>query len=415
LSEPTASAASKPSWQVRFPALSYHNYRLWFAGSMVAAFGGWMQSTAQGYLIYDLTKSAEWLGYVSFVAGVPTWIFMLFAGVVADRVPRRNLLICTQICMMTLALVLATITLMGIVQPWHILVLAFLLGTVNAFDAPARQAFTLEMVEKEDLANAIALNGTMFNTAVALGPAIGGLIYALAGPGYCFLISGLSAIGPITALVMMKLRPMAISLRHSPMLTDLREGLNYVIHDRTVRILVVLVGVYSLFGMAFATLLPAWSVDVLGGDSTTNGLLYSARGLGALVGALWIASLGRFNYKGKLLTIGTIAMPITILIFSQVRWLPLSLFTLALTGLAFIPVFNLANALVQTTTPDALRGRVMGVYSLVFMGMWPLGGLWAGTVAERAGAPAAVALGGCITLVFAILLYIFAPRVRAME
>ena len=415
MSEPITPAASKPAWQVRFPALGYHNYRMWFVGSMVAAFGGWMQMTAQGYLIYDLTKSPEWLGYVTFVGGVPTWLFMLFAGVVADRVPRRKLLICTQVCMMTLAFILAAITLMGIVQPWHILVLAFLLGTVNAFDAPSRQAFTLEMVEREDLANAIALNGTMFNTAVALGPAIGGLIYSLAGPGYCFLISGLSAIGPITALVMMKLRPMVTSIRHAPMMTDLREGVSYVAHEPTVRILVLLVGVSSLFGMAFSTLIPAWSVDVLGGDSTTNGLLYSARGLGALIGALWIASLGRFNYKGKLLTAGTFAMPITILIFSQVRWLPLSLLALVLSGLAFIPVFNLANALVQTQTPDALRGRVMGVYSLVFMGMWPIGGLWAGTVAAHVGAPAAVAFGGAVTLVFAIILYVFAPHVRAME
>jgi MFS family permease len=413
--ETTVPLTRKPGWQTRFPALAYPNYRIWFLGSMVAAFGMWTQSTAQGYLMFDLTQSPIYLGYVSFAGGVPTWLFMLYGGVVADRVPRRILMLMTQSCMMVLAFTLAVLTLTHVVQPWHILLLAFLLGVVNAFDAPARQAFVLEMVEREDLANAIALNATMFNTATSLGPAAAGLIYAVAGPGWCFLLNSLSFAGPITALLMMKLKPLPARLRVASVMVEMKEGLQYVLHEPTVRILVMLVGMTSLFGLSFATLIPAWAVQVMNGDETTNGLLYSARGFGALLGALWISSLGRFKYKGKLLTIGSLAMPVMIIIFAFVRWLPLSLLVLVATGLTFIPVVNLANALVQTLTPDHLRGRVMGIYTLIFMGMWPLGGLWVGTVAERFGEPVAVLIGGCVLMAFVIALYVFVPRLRALE
>ena len=176
----------------RYPAMSYPNYRLWFVGQMVSLFGTWMQSTAQGYLIFQLTNSPAYLGYVSFAAGLASWIFMLYAGVVADRVPRRSMLIVTQTTMLLLAFILAALAFLHLVQPWHIIILAFLLGVANAFDGPARQAFTLEMVERHDLANAIALNSTMFNSATFIGPAVGGITYSLVGPGWCFLLNGIS-------------------------------------------------------------------------------------------------------------------------------------------------------------------------------------------------------------------------------
>ena len=411
-SEPTLTS---PAWHNRYPALIYPNFRLWFVGQVIAAFGMWMQSTAQGYLVYELTQSPAYLGYVSFANGVPTWLFTLYGGVIADRVPRRTLMLITQTSMMILAAVLATLTLLHLIQPWHILVLAFLLGVCTAFDNPARQAFTLEIVDRQDLANAVVLNSMMFNLATTVGPAMAGFTYALVGPGWCFALNALSFTGVLSILVLIKVKPVALTPRGRSVLNDMKEGLKFAAGEPSVRALLFTVGMISLFGMPFTTLFPAWAVRVLGGDATTNGLLQSARGAGSLISAIVIASLGRFNYKGKILTAGTLTLPIMILLFSQVRWLPLSLLTLVGCGLAFIPIVNIASALVQTYTPDHLRGRVMGIYTLIFFGMWPLGGLWAGAVAQRFGEQAAVALGGSIVLVLAVAVYVFIPRLRALE
>lgn len=409
------SSSGSSAWQDRFPALAYPNYRLWFAGQIVSLFGTWMQSTAQGYLVYELTRSPAYLGLVSFAAGIPTWLFTLYGGVIADRIPRRTVLIVTQTCMMLLAFILAALTALGMVQPWHIVVLAFLLGTANAFDAPARQAFTLEMVQRQDLANAIALNATMFNAGTAVGPAVAGFVYALFGPAWCFLLNGISFVAVIAALIIMKLAPLAKSARRASTLSDLKEGLSYVVHQPVVRTIMMVAGAMSLFVMAYATLLPAWAVNILGGDATTNGFLQSARGVGALTASLAIASLGRFNYKGKLLTAGTIMLPLTVLLFAQVRWLPLSLIALVGVGMAFMPTMNMGNALVQGQVPDALRGRVMSVWTLVLMGMMPMGGLWAGTLAQQIGEPPAIMIGAIVGLAVALGVYILFPHIRKLE
>jgi MFS family permease len=414
----TATATSAPDgsgWRERYPALTYPNYRLWFVGQMISMFGTWMQSTAQGYLIFQLTKSPAYLGYVAFAGGLPTWIFTLYGGVIADRVPRRTLMMVTQSTMMVLAFILGFLTFTNMVQPWHIIVLAFLLGVANAFDAPARQAFTLEMVERKDLANAIALNATMFNSATALGPAMGGLTYSLVGPGWCFVLNGLSFIAVIVALFLMKLKPFVAPMMQRSTASALREGLGYVRHQKTVLTLMFIISVITFFGLSFATLMPVWATDVLGGNATTNGLLQSARGLGALIGALTIASLGRFNYKGMVLTAGTFAMPIMLLLFSQARVLPISLVLLVGIGLAQIPIMNMSNALVQILVPDALRGRVMGIYTLAFFGAMPIGGLWAGTVAHYIGAPATIAIGAVMILATATGVFIFLPNIRRLE
>ncbi len=384
-------------------------------GQLVSLFGTWMQVTAQGYLVFELTHSPAYLGYVTFAAGLPSWLFMLYAGVVADRMSRRNLLVVTQTCMMLLAFILAALTFSGLVQPWHIVVLAFGLGVANAFDAPARLAFVLEMVDREHLTNAIALNSAMFNMATSVGPAVGGITYALIGPGWCFTINGITFIAVIVALLMMKLKPLAVPTRRSSTLVDLKEGLSYVAREPVVRALICLVGVTSLFGLSFITLIPAWAVTILGGDATTNGLLQTARGVGALSGALLIASLGQFRFKGKLLAFGSFGFSITLLIFAFVRWLPLSLLTLVGVGTSLILFLNLANGLVQTLVPDSLRGRVMSIYSLIFFGFLPLGGLWAGTVAEHFGAPITVVIGSLISLGFAVLVWAVVPRLRAVE
>ncbi|MDI7278148.1 MAG: MFS transporter, partial [Anaerolineae bacterium] len=364
---------------------------------------------------YELTESARYLGYVAFASGVPSWLFMLYGGVVADRVPRRTLIIVTQTAMMLLAFVLSALTFLGLVRPWHIVALAVLLGTCNAFEAPARQAFVLEMVEREDLVNAIALNATMFNSASAVGPAVAGIVYAQLGPAWCFTVNGISFLAVIAALLAMRLRVQPGRTGRRPVLADLREGLGYVVAHPSIRALVGLVAVTTLFGVSFATLIPAWAVRVLGGDARTNGMLVSARGAGALIGALTIASLGRFRYRGRLLTLGTFAFPAGLIVFSMVRWLPMSMLTLLAVGAAQIMVMNLANSLVQTEAADRLRGRVMSIYSLVFFGLLPIGGLLAGAVAQEIGEPATVMISALIGVGFAGAIWTRIPRLRALQ
>ncbi len=403
-------------WAETFAALKSRNYRLWFFGQMISLFGTWMQTTAQGFLVFELTHSPIYLGYVAFASGVPTWLFMLYAGVVADRMPRRSLLLITQTAMMILAFILAGLTFLNLVQPWHIILLAFGLGIANAFDAPARQAFVLEMVDREDLTNAIALNSSMFNSATAFGPAIAGVTYAAFGPAWCFTINGISFLAIIVGLLAMKnLNPQPKLKQQNSVLIDLKEGLSYVFSHPMIRILIGLVGVTTLFGVSFVTLIPAWTVRILHGNASVNGLLLSARGLGALISALTIASLGRFKFKGKLLSFGTYAFPIGLTAFALARWLPLSVLALIGVGWASILIFNLANALVQTLTSDQLRGRVMSAYSFTFFGFMPLGGLLAGVVAEKIGEPATILLWALILIGSAASIWTFLPKIRELQ
>jgi MFS family permease len=404
----------RPSIRQAFASFKYRNYRLWFNGQLASLVGTWMQTTAQGFLVFELTNSPAYLGYVGFAAGVPSWLFTLYGGVASDRMSRRKLLIITQTSMMILAFILAALTFANLVQPWHIVVLAFLLGIANAFDAPARQSFVLEMVEREDLTNAIALNSTMFNSATAVGPAVAGVTYALLGPAWCFTINGLSFITVIIALAMMDIKPQ-LRARRASALADLKEGLRYTAAHPTIRLLIIVATVTSLFGMGYATLLPAWAVAILHGDSATNGFLQSARGVGSLFGAFMIASLGHFRFKGRLLTLGSLVFPILLLAFAVVSWIPLSLLMLVGVGWGFMVLLNMANALVQTLVPDELRGRVMGVYTFGFFGMMPVGALLAGAVAELTNEPITVVLGALIMLGFAAWLWLRMPQLRALE
>jgi len=395
-----------------FAALAYPNYRLWFYGQMTSLAGTWMQSTAQGYLIYQLTRSTAYLGFVGFASGIATWIFTLYGGVVADRVPRRRLIVITQSFSMLLAFVLAALTFLRLVMPWHIIVLAFGLGVVNAFDAPARQSFVLEMVDRSVLTNAIALNSTMFNAAMAFGPAIGGIVYALVGPGWCFTINGLSFVAVIVALASMRLAPWSPPVARASAMADIREGFRAVGSDKRILAIIALMCSVSLFGMSFVTLIPAWAVQVLGGDSTTNGFLLSARGVGALAAALMIASLAHRRFKGRLITVASFGFPVVLALFSLVRSLALSLVILLVVGAVNITINILANALVQSMVQDAVRGRVMAIYMLSFFGFMPLGALLAGTVASAAGVPVTIAASAACTLVCALVVARAVPTLR---
>ncbi|HEY3382651.1 MAG TPA: MFS transporter [Vicinamibacterales bacterium] len=399
-------------WQQTFAALQHQNYRFWFWGQLVSLFGTWMQATAQGFLVYELTHSARYLGFVGFAAGVPMWALTLYGGVAADRFSRRSLMVVTQTVMMTLAFILAALTFLHVVQPWHIILLALLLGTANAFDAPARQALASELVPREDLTNAIALNSTMFNTATAIGPAVAGVAYAVFGPGWCFTINGLSFIAVIIALRLMKLEHRPAARREGGSFAQLTEGIRYVLREPVIRTTIGVVAVTSLFALSMATLVPAWAVEVLHGDATVNGLLLSARGVGSLVGALLLASLGRMAARGRLLTVGSLVYPTLLFVFALVTWLPASLVVLAGVGVGTILVLNLANAIVQTSTPDDLRGRVMGAYTWIFFGCMPIGALWTGLTAEHLGEPVALVINAGLAMLFALAALLFFPRLR---
>ena len=404
-----------PQLDHTFAALKYPNYRLWFFGQVVSIIGTWMQATAQGFLIYELTKSAAFLGVVGFASGLPTWLFTLYGGVIADRISRRKLLIITQISMMVLAFVLAILVFTKLVQPWHIIVLAFLLGVANAFDAPARQAFVVEMIDREVLTNAIALNSTIFNIGTVIGPAIGGLVYAWVGPAWCFTINGISFIAVIVALALMHLPPLEkIVNKTRATISDLLVGVRYAWGNANILTLEIIVAAVSIFGFGMMTLMPAWASSVLHGDVRTNGWLLSARGVGSLAGALMIAYLGGRNIRGKIWAIGSILMPIGLILFGTLKILPVSLLMLVVIGWSFMAVLNTTNAMIQSWVPDALRGRVMSVHILIFMGTAPIGSLLAGTLAEKLGEPTTVLINAGVLLVVTWLVIFLRPSMRQL-
>jgi len=410
----SALAPAPSFWQRTFIALQYPNYRLWFTGQLLSLIGTWMQITAQGFLVFELTQSPVYLGYVGFAAGIPSIVLMLFGGVIADRVARRNLLIITQSAMMILAIILAALTFSGTMQAWHIVLLALALGTANAFDAPAAQAFVLELVDRKDLPNALALNATLFNLATVVGPTVAGLTYAAFGAAWCFTINAISFLAVIVALLRMRLPARELTRRAQSALNQVKEGLRYTLAHPILRTLIAVPAVAILFSTAYATLLPAWAVDVLGGNATTNGLLQSARGAGSLLGALMIAAVGHLGRQGRWLTIGTFVYPGLLLVFAAVRWVPLSFLVLAGVGWGGMLVYNMSNTLLQLHVSDEMRGRVMSISAMTVFGGMPLGSLWSGALAQAIGPPLTIVAGALIMLAFAVLFWVRAPQLRRL-
>lgn len=395
-----------------FAALKYPNYRIWFVGQTLSLLGTWMQHTALGFLMFELTRSSAYLGYIGFATGAPTWFFMLYAGVVAERMPQRTMLYATQTAMMALAFILAGLTFSGLIQPWHILVIAFLLGIAIAFDAPARQTFVTELVPLENLTNAIALNSTMFNLGAALGPTLAGLTYAAFSPAWCFTINGISFLAVLSALAAMQLKPRPVRHHTGSTLDELKTGLRYVASHTVIRPIIVMVAVATLFGFSFFILVPAWAVKILGGDATTNGILQSARGVGAVWSALTIAYLGQNGRKGRMLTVGTFALPLMLFVFAFARILPLSLVVMTGMGASFILILNLSNSLIQGLVSDGFRARTMSVFTMVYFGLLPVGSLWMGYAAETVGERGAALISAAAILALALALWLLAPQVR---
>ena len=402
-------------WARTFASLQHRNYRLFFFGQLVSLVGTWMQNVAQLWMVYALTNSPFKLGVVAFCAGVPVLAFSLWAGVVADRVPKRRLLLLTQTAMMTLAFILAADVFLGTVQWWHVAILAFLLGTANAFDAPTRQAFVVEMVGRRELMNAIALNSAMFNSARIIGPALAGVTLAAVGTAWCFVLNGVSFLAVITGLALMDVKPYVGAASTESPFKQMREGVSYIWHQPTVRPLITLVAVSNMFAMGYTALLPAFAQDVFHAGTVGYGLMSTAVGLGALSGALVIASLGNYQHKGLVLTAGNLLFPTMVLAVSLSKSFHLTMGFLVVAGLGFMTQNATANTLVQTTVPDGLRGRVMSVYMMVFQGLFPIGSLIAGSVAEKFGVPAGAAFGGTIALAYDLYLFWRVPQIRRMR
>lgn len=383
-----------------------------------------MQSTAQQYLIYDITNSTVLLGFVTFMSGVPTLVLTLLGGVIADRFSRRNLLVITQATMMLLAFILAGLVFLHIIEYWHIIILATLLGIANAIEAPARMSFVMELVDdRKDVSNAIAMNATMFNMAVVIGPAVSGMVYFLVGPGWCFVINGFSFVAVIIALLMMRIPPIEKLGTRSSIFRDIGEGIRYVFAKPLLLWLIITLGVVSLIGFGFVAQSPAWAKSVLHGDERTNGWMLTMRGIGSLIGALTVAALGRRKIHGKLWAIGTIMLPVGILIFAIIPWLPVtnvwmvvaSYLALIFAGVSLMLVANTSNAMVQIRSSDQFRGRVMGLYTLIFQGGMPIGSLIIGAVAAGIGLPSTILIGAVILFLFMILVWLLKPQIRKLE
>lgn len=396
-----------------FAALRYPNYRKWFVGQVLSLMGTWMQSVAQGWLVYQMTGSRFALGTIAFIGTLPTLFLMLPGGVVADRVSKRKLLIATQSCMMVCAFALAALAWTGLLQVWHIGVLAFMLGVANSFDSPARLAIVTELVDdREDMHNAIALNAMMFNLARVIGPAVGGLVLAVAGAGWCFALNGASFLAVLIALLLMVTPDDVGRASGRRVFADIGEGIQFIAHHQVVRPIMLLVGAAALFGFSYAVLLPAYASDVLHVDEAGYGFMNAAVGGGALVGSLGIASLSRRGNRGMILTAGSLLFPLALLGLAFTRSFYPALALLLLVGLGFVAQNVQANTLIQTIAPDTLRGRVTSVYSLMFFGTAPFGSLLAGAVAQTVGASRAIAAGATMSLIFALGVIIFAPAVR---
>ena len=385
-------------FSTRFRALKHRNFQLFIIGQLISLIGTSMQNLAQQWLVYRLTHSVVLLGVFGFASQVPMLLLAWMGGYVGDRYNRHRGVIVTQTCSMVLAFVLAGLTLTHIVRAWHLIVIALLVGIVNAFDVPIRQSFFVHMVGKEDLPNAIALNSSIFNGARVVGPAIAGFTILLVGEGGCFFLNGLSFVAVLVALLMMHIPRTATKSADESPVRSFIQGFRFAMHDMPIRSALLLLSVLSMFGLQYSVFLPIYASEILHGDERTLGLLMSAVGLGALLGSLQFAA--RTHYRGLAKWIATVCTvcAVGLLVFSQATVFWLCALVLFVVGYAATSQMAATNTIIQERVPDEMRSRLMAVYATMFMGLQPIGALVAGGVAKRIGAPHALLTFGCIVL-----------------
>jgi len=409
LAQPRRVVTGGISWRKTFSALRHRNYRLFFSGQLISLIGTWMQMVAEGWLVYQLSNSAFLLGFVRFLNTLPVTLLSLIGGAVADRSDKRRILVATQISAMTLALALSVLVYLHVVKVWHVAALGLLLGIVNAFDIPTRQSFVVEMVGKEDLMNAIALNSSMFNGARIFGPALAGILIGVVGLAGCFFFNGLSYIAVIIGYLAMQLPAVVAKTDHPPMWEATMEAFRHVASNRVTRTIIILVAIVSLFGWPYTVLMPVFARDVLHVGAKGYGYLMALNGVGAFAGAMTLASLGNYPNRRRLVFGGLTGFSIMLFVFAMSRIFWLSGLALVCSGWFMLLFFATANTSVQMRTPDELRGRVMGIYSLAFIGLSPIGSLLAGAIARATSASFAVGLGAVVCALSALIVHDLVP------
>jgi len=393
--------------------LKYRNYRLFFYGQGISLIGTWMQGVAISWMVYRLTHSAFLLGVIGATVQIPTFLFTPFFGVLVDRWNRRRILLVTQILAMTQAFILTILTITGNITIWQIIALSIFLGAVNAFDMPTRQSFVVEMVDRrDDLGNAIALNSLMFNSARLLGPAIAGVIVAIAGEGICFFLNGVSYFAIILALLKMKIEPRKTQGQDSHLLKDLKEGFAYTFGFAPIRNVLLLFALVNLMGVSYSVLMPVFAKEILGGGPHTFGFLISAIGVGALMGAFYVASRKDTHGLKKIIPSAAGIFGIGLVAFSFSRILWLSLLLLMIAGFGLMVQIASSNTALQVLTDDDKRGRVMSFYTMAFMGMVTFGSLLVGGLASRIGTPNTLFISGASCILGALF---FARKISSMS
>lgn len=396
-----------------FRALKNRNFKVFFLGQLVSLMGVWIQNIALGWLVYRLTDSAVWLGIIGFAGQIPALFLTPFAGVFADRLNRRKVLIVTQIIPMAMAFTMATLILTNSVLVWHIAVVAVINGIVLAFDNPFRHSFFLEMIgDKELLQNAIALNSTLFNSARFIGPMIGGFLIALVGEGYCFLVNGVTSSAVVISLLIINVSPTNKNTEHKSVISDLVEGAKYAFSFKPIRFLLILVITTGFFGMPFQVFLPVFARDILGGDSQLLGFLTGALGAGALTGAVYLASRKGMKQLPRMIFFAAILFAVGLMSLSLSTSIILSLVLLYFTGFGMIIQYASTNTLIQTIVDDSKRGRVMALYAMSFLGVTPVGSLLLGAVSGAIGVQITLFISSIVCLGAAAL---FSRRVNIVK
>ncbi|MRR13887.1 MFS transporter [archaeon] len=394
-------------------AFRSRNYRLFFVGQSFSLIGTWMQQVALSWLIYRLTGSAMLLGIIGFVSQIPSLFISPVAGVLADRWDRRNLLLATQCLAMVQAVILSALVIAGVIRIWEIILLSVLMGIVNSFDVPIRQAFVVEMVEaKEDLANAIALNSSMFHGTRLIGPALAGILIGIVGEGVCFLVNAFSYLAVICSLMAMATIPAAPHASDRRIIPELREGFTYAYRSTPIRYILMLLSFVSLLGIPYVVLLPVFAREILHGGAHTYGFLMTASGIGSLAAALYIAARKNVFGLGRIIAFSPAVMGLSIIAFSFSRSLLLSLVTLMFAGFGMMIQIASSNTILQTIVDDDKRGRIMSLYTMSFMGMAPFGCLFVGALAGHIGATRTVFMAGVCCIMGSAFFICGLPRFR---
>jgi MFS family permease len=398
-----------------FRSFQYKNYRLFFGGQSISLIGTWIQRITTPWLVYHLTGSALLLGVVGFAGQIPTLLIAPFAGVLTDRWNRYRILIATQFAAMVQALILAALYFSGTIEIWHIVALNIFLGCVNAFDVPARQSFVIELVDKkEDLGNAIALNSSMVNGARLLGPSIAGILIAFTGEGICFLLNGVSYVFVIISLLLMKVAPKKIHIKEKPVLQELKEGFSYAFGFPPIKYMILLLALVSLMGMQYTVLIPVFAKELLHGGAHTFGFLIGASGLGAFIGAIYLAS--RKNVIGlfRIIPMAAGIFGIGLISFSFSRHFVISMALMVIVGLGMMLQMASSNTILQTIVDDDKRGRVMSLYTMAFMGTAPFGSILAGALADNIGVSNTILIAGISCVLGGLLFAHKLPRLNKM-